>query len=152
MNRGYRRRRSRLFFPGIVCVLLFGCGSALRANTDTDGAMQTVRLGREFKLRVGQQAALRGTKLRIKFAAVNDGRCPSDAVCVWAGNAAVRLQVSLRGGSEDMTLNTGGGPAFVGEKEYQGFKIKMVALNPYPRSDLKITLRDRIVTLVVSKE
>jgi hypothetical protein len=51
-----------------------------------------------------------------------------------------------------VTLNTSKSPSFVGETEYQGYKVKLVELSPYPRSDQKIARRDYTATLMVSKE
>ena len=51
-----------------------------------------------------------------------------------------------------MTLNTSKSPSFVGETEYHGYKVKLVELGPYPRSDRKIAPRDYTATLLVSKE
>jgi hypothetical protein len=92
--------------------------------------------------------------LRIKFVAVeDDSRCPADVKCVWAGNAAVRLEVSTnRRDSTSLTLNTSRSSALVGETQYQGYKLRLVELNPYPRSDQKIAAGDYTVTLLVSKE
>lgn len=45
------------------------------------------------ELRVGQTLVLEDVTLR--FSAVEeDSRCPTDVVCVWAGNARARLDVS----------------------------------------------------------
>jgi hypothetical protein len=51
-----------------------------------------------------------------------------------------------------VTLNTSKSPSFAGETEYRGYKVKLVDLSPYPRSDRKIARRDYTATLLVSKE
>ena len=152
----YRARhylRARMFSLAIACSLLLACSGVLTAKTHSDGALQVVRLSREFKLRAGQRVTLKGTRLRIKFAAVeNDSRCPSDVTCVWAGNAAVQLQLSAGRGSKTVTLNTSRNSPFVRESEYQGYKVKLADLSPYPRSNRKIAAGDYTATLLVSKE
>src|SRR5882672_10036739 len=86
--------RSRLIALGIVALMLLGSGSAADGKSGT----QVVRLGREFKLRARHQVTLKREGLQIKFVEVKeDSRCPADVKCVWAGNAAVRLEVSIRG-------------------------------------------------------
>jgi hypothetical protein len=115
--------------------------------------MQVVRQGQEFKLKAGRQVTVKGAKLRIRFVAVeNDSRCPADVTCVWAGNAAVQLQLGTGSGSKTVTLNTSKSPSFLGETEYRGYKVKLVELSPYPRSDRKIARRDYTATLLISKE
>jgi hypothetical protein len=145
---------SRLICSVVTCFVLLGCWSAAGGNTNAAGGTQVVRLGRPFKLRAGQQVTLKGERLRVKFVAVeDDSRCPANVRCVWAGNAAVRLEVSMsRRDSKSLTLNTSRSSALVGETQYRGYKLRLVGLDPYPRSDQKIAAGDYTVTLLVSKE
>ena len=148
-----RHRFLTKMFSLISCAVLFACVGPVGANARSNNALENVRPGREFKLKVGRQVTVKGTKLRIRFVAVeNDSRCPSDVTCVWAGNAAVRLQLGTGRGSKTVTLNTSKSPSFVGETEYHGYKVKLVELSPYPRSDRKIARHDYTATLLVSKE
>ena len=143
----------RMISFGISCGLLFACAQVLVAKTPVDGVVKVARLNREFKLKVGERAMLKGTQLRIKFLAVeNDSRCPKDVTCVWAGNAAVSLHLSNRTGSQTIIRNTSTSPQFVTDSEYRGFRVKLVSLSPYPRSKRKIAPGDYIATLLVSKE
>src|SRR6267142_1883225 len=102
-----------------VCVrmvfLVFGCAMLLTFASELANAHAKVaQLDREFKLKVGEQVALKRTHLRIKFVTVeNDSRCPKDVTCVWAGNAAVRIQLSVGRRSKTLTLNTSGNATFV---------------------------------------
>ena len=147
--------RSRLISLGISCLVLLACGGAAQAVVPVvpaKGAAQTVRLSREFKLRPGQQVSVKGTKLRITFMNVKeDSRCPKDVTCVWAGNAAVRLWVTSGKRSETLTLNTNKSPTLSDEVEFKGYKIKLVDLSPYPRSDHKIANSDYTATLLVTR-
>ena len=153
MNCDRHRLRIRMALLAISCLAVLGSGGVLAANPYSNNAPDSVRLGREFKLKAGRQVTVKGTKLRIRFVAVeNDSRCPSDVTCVWAGNAAVQLQLGTGRGSKTVTLNTSKSPSFAGETEYRGYKVKLVDLSPYPRSDRKIVRRDYTATLLVSKE
>jgi hypothetical protein len=106
----------------------------------------------ELKLSPGQAVAVAGTKLRIKFIAVeSDSRCPTDVACVWAGNAAVKLQLSGLGKTRSVTLNTSQAGQFVSETIYQGYKVKLVDLSPRPRSTQKIAPGNYQATLLVIK-
>jgi len=153
MNCNRHRLLTRMASLAMSCLVLFASCGVLAANPHSNTALENVRLGREFKLKVGRQATVKGTKLRIRFVAVeNDSRCPSDVTCVWAGNAAVRLQLGTGRDSKTVTLNTSRSPSFVGETEYHSYKVKLVELSPYPRSDRKIARRDYTATLLVSRE
>ena len=147
-----------LFISGLIlCVsagfVLLGSANAGGRDKSNGGAKQVTRLGRSFTLKTGRQVTLQGGKLRIKFAAVEeDSRCPSDVTCVWAGNASVRLEVSAGGkDNQNLTLSTGHGATFVSEKQYHGYNVRLVVLNPYPRSTQHIAPGDYIATLLVTR-
>ena len=153
MNSEHHRFYIRMASLALSCLVVFALGELRAANLDSNNAADVVRLGREFKLSAGRQVTVKGTKLRIRFVTVeNDSRCPKDVTCVWAGNAAVQLQLSTGRDSKRVTLNTSHSQSFVGETEYQGYGVKLIDLSPYPRSDRKIARRDYIATLLVSKE
>jgi hypothetical protein len=141
--------RSSLIALSIVTLTLLGSGNAADGNPHSS-SKAVARIGREFKLRVRQQVMLKGENLRIRFAEVKeDSRCPSDVTCVWAGNAAVRLDVSsgVRG-NKSLTLNTTGNSPPVAYKHYE---LKLVDVSPYPRTSRKIAPREYVITLLVSK-
>lgn len=114
-------------------------------------AAQTARVGREFKVKVGQVVTLDGGKLRLKFARVaEDSRCPVDVDCVWAGSAAVLVEVGGKGwrGKRTLTLNTNTGEAEAG---YGRYTVRLEALSPQPRSDRKISQGQYTAALLVTK-
>src|SRR5213595_3393904 len=97
----------QLVLMGIVCSLLVGGSNAADGTTRTKRHKPVTRLSREVKLNVGQKLTVPETSLRITFTAVeNDSRCPADVTCVWAGNAAVKLELSGLGKAKSVTLNT----------------------------------------------
>lgn len=153
MNCAYRSLRSTLVLLGLICFVLLGCVNAIHAIPHNKTPAQVARLGREFKVRARHSIALPGEGLRIKFISVKeDSRCPADVTCVWAGNAAVQLSVSLRGrGSKTLTLNTSKSLPASGENQYRGYKFKLVELSPYPRSNRKIAPGDYVATLLVTR-
>lgn len=67
-----------------------------------------VPLGRDFALAPGQSARIAVFDRTVAFEAVlEDSRCPSGVVCVWAGNARVRLHLTRAGQDTTVLLNTG---------------------------------------------
>jgi hypothetical protein len=64
----------------------------------------------------------------------------------------VQLQLGAGRNNKTVTLNTSKSPSFVGEIEYRGYKVTLVDLRPYPRSNRKVARRDYTATLLVSKE
>jgi hypothetical protein len=137
----------------IACFVLPDFRGASAADKRRGGATQVARLGREFKLRVGQRADLKEGNLRIKFASVEESRCPRNVTCVWAGNAQVLIEVGTRNGrGKSMKLNTMGSPQLPSEGKYKSYTVTLVEVNPYPQDGQEIAAGDYAVTLVVSKE
>ena len=53
-------------------------------------------LGQPFSLRSGESAVLQRENVRLRFDSVpEDSRCPKTVQCVWAGNARVRLEITV---------------------------------------------------------
>jgi hypothetical protein len=155
MNFGVGSLRSSLTSVGISCFLLFASGKPAHGNSFTKSRTQVATVGREFNLKAGHQVTLKRQGLRIKLAEVKeDSRCPADVECVWAGNAAVRFEVSLPGrrSRRSLTLNTNSSSATAEDNNYHGYKIRLLDLKPYPRSTHKIAPHEYVATLLISKE
>ncbi len=125
--------------------LLLACGGVTAA-----GRVPAVPLGQDFVLEVGQTVLVEGAGFGITFVAVTeDSRCPVDVTCVWAGNATVELKVSMSDAVDTtVTLNTDLEPraTTIGRHE-----LRLVALAPVPRSDVRIAPGDYRATLRVEK-
>jgi hypothetical protein len=145
------RRLVKSLIASVACLLLL-CSFGASGTASAKRRKPVTHFRSELKLSPGQEAAVARTKLRIKFIVVeNDSRCPTDVTCVWAGNAAVKLQLSGLGKSRNVTLNTSQAGQFVSETIYQGYKVKLVDLSPRPRSTQKIAPGDYQATLLVIK-
>jgi len=108
-------------------------------------------LNQEFELKLGQQVLIENERLKISFIGVTeDSRCPTDVDCVWAGNGKVVLRLSkVRKRAAMMKLNTGVDPK---QNAYQGYDVKLVSLDPYPKKNAKIKMREYVATLMVSRK
>jgi hypothetical protein len=74
--------------------------------------------------------------IRIRFSAVeSDSRCPSDVVCVWAGDAVAALiaeqNCDCRSPSYDLKLHTTLEPK---SGTVYGYRIELLRITPYPNS------------------
>jgi hypothetical protein len=104
--------------------------------------------GQPFELGVGQ-SALMTDGLRIRFDTVrSDSRCPSNVMCVRAGEAVIAITLSLAGeaaiGRELETV-----PA-KSQTSYSRFTVTLSSLVPYPRTDREIRPNDYVATFVVT--
>jgi hypothetical protein len=107
-----------------------------------------IELDKEFEIKVGDSAVLANQGLIIKFKAVTeDSRCPMDAICVWAGNAAVNFDLKNSTGDQLSTrLNTFLDPKSI---DFSDVVITLTELNPYPKSTEQINPDDYIAKLIV---
>lgn len=90
--------------------------------------LEPVPLGQEFVLKLGQEAEIKHTKIKVIFdSVVADGRCPIEVDCYWAGNAEVQLVLKYKQQQMSAIVNTGLGDR---DREYRGYRIELLKLNP----------------------
>lgn len=137
-----------MVLPGVV--VLFAAGYSGCNGVIASG----VALGREFKIRYGQELTVKGQDLKVKFASLlDDSRCPEGVECFWEGDARILIGVSQAAVEEaHMELHTsrGGGDT---EGRYQHYVVRLVALYPNrPRHVGNINHSDYVATLFVTKD
>ncbi|HCW06783.1 MAG TPA: hypothetical protein DGG95_05395 [Cytophagales bacterium] len=89
--------------------------------------------------------------LLIKLDSVlEDSRCPSNALCVSAGNAAVRFAFFDGEFWFTFVLNTF--PMLQSEITMYGYRIKLVSLSPYPNTNVVIKQSDYKAELLITPE
>jgi hypothetical protein len=113
----------------------------LAGACSTDGVAPSAdlhpQLDRPFTLKIGQSAVLDEPPLVITFTDVpHDSRCPVDVVCVWAGDAVVRLALHVGPGD-------GRGPDLIADLHADMeprsapwgpyYELRLLALRPEPR-------------------
>ena len=136
-----------------ICLLLVGCEdniNTFQLNEELKKTNQSVWVGREFKLKVGEEVFLRKENLRIKFVSVpEDSRCPIDVICFWSGNAKVvfTYQKNLTPLVND-TLNTHLQPH---ASQYLRYQIFLKDLEPYPMEAVPIPPGEYIATILFKK-
>ena len=117
-------------------------------DPDPEAATVVAEIGSSFELRPGQTARVGTSGLVVGFRGVaTDSRCPVDVTCVWAGDAALRIRLAMRGGDwTPFDLHTTLEPR---SAAYAGFTLSVVGLSPEPRSDQQIPGERYTVTLRV---
>jgi len=101
-----------------------------------------------FSLKINQTAHIESAGLEMTFVTVKeDSRCPSDVVCVWAGQISIVIDVKSGGNSSQLTLALSGGQSQ--SRSFGNYSIKLVDVQPYPISTKKNSPSDYLATLVV---
>jgi hypothetical protein len=107
-------------------------------------------LGKEFTLPAGKTAVISGENFSIKFEKVTgDSRCPSDVVCIWAGEAKCDTVFTYKGNDYPVTLTAGGGNP--DNYAFENYKVYF-DLQPYPVSTQQIAPGDYRLILTVTKK
>lgn len=99
------------------------------------------------QINYGQEASIENN-IKIKFDSVNESRCPMDVTCVWAGDGGVGLILSNGNDQQHTFLHTA---LFPREINYDGYRIILKSLNPYPVSTQQIKKEDYNIDLIVKR-
>src|SRR5262249_18319974 len=112
---------------------------------------EVIRLGQQFDLKINQEALVEGEGLTVGFESVlEDSRCPEGAVCVWSGNAKIRLKLSKqKQAPASVELNTHAGSK---SSSYLNYEIRLVELKPRPKADKPVQSDEYNATLIVTKK
>jgi hypothetical protein len=104
-----------------------------------------------FDLAVGQSEIVGDEGLRVGFDTVPlDSRCPLGAVCIWEGDAVADMWAE-RPLHPRAYFKLHSNPTFDQDTKYEGYKIFLVAINPYPIIDFRIDPNDYVITVLVTK-
>ena len=115
----------------------------LLASCATPG--NSVPLNGDFELAAGETTTVAGTGQTVTFDAVTeDSRCPTGVMCVWAGNARVRLRLGVAGRDSAVTLNTGLEPHAI---DIGKIRLELKAVTPHPEAGKSIAPDTYRVTL-----
>jgi hypothetical protein len=110
-----------------------------------------VDVDERFTLAVGDVATVEPSRIRLEFVEVSgDSRCPADAICIQGGDAVVRLQA--RAGTVERALELHTGDSSRAAEVFQGLRIELRELQPYPFSSRTIAQGDYRATLIVTRE
>jgi len=111
----------------------------------------TVSLGQEFSLRIGESASIRGEELQVKFSEVTeDSRCPTGVVCIWEGRVSCLVEITYRESLHQVELTEPGLTSWPPENTFKEYKIAY-HVEPYPQAGTEIVAEDYRLFLRISK-
>jgi hypothetical protein len=110
----------------------------------------TLPLNQQVTLARGAVGLIDGSSIRLQFVSVTgESRCPSDVVCIRAGDAVVHIHSTDADGSADYALHAG--DAGAAAETLRGLRVQLVDLQPYPVSTRPIAPDDYRATIVVTR-
>lgn len=110
----------------------------------------SAQTGQAISVCVGKEVTAKQSGLKVKFIEVlEDSRCPTDANCIWAGNAKIKVEVTdKRGGKKTLELDTNAGTK---REQFDGWAIELASLTPYPRTNGKIEPAKYVAKVVITR-
>jgi hypothetical protein len=98
-------------------------------------------------LKIGESIAI--NDLRLTFRSVEgDSRCPTDAVCVWAGDAEIALKIEQGTQAAVAALHTTLEPK---KTVWNGYTISLVTVSPTRKSTTSVDPADYRAEVVVTR-
>jgi hypothetical protein len=117
----------------LLIVLLTGFSSC---NQDPQSLTGNLVMGDTLLIRYHQTLTNGTDGISVLLDSVlNDSRCPTDVVCIWAGNAEARFVIKRGVEETKFNLNTTLRPR---DTTINGYKITLLDLLPYPVSKHQI--------------
>lgn len=114
-----------------VLAATVGC-AAVPAAAPAPQAPPAAAASPELRIQAGESATVDAAGITITFVSVDgDSRCPKGETCIWEGSAAVRLEAASATGRQALMLHTSP-RAGTDAATFDGWSIRLVALEPYP--------------------
>ena len=136
--------------PLMRVLALLCCLVALTNCDEKSPVGPTVPLNQRVTLARGEVGVIDGSSIRLQFVNVTgESRCPSDVVCIQAGDAVVHIHGIDADGSADYELHAG--DASRAAETRRGLRVQLVDLQPYPVSTRPIAPDDYRATIVVTR-
>jgi hypothetical protein len=119
--------KARILF---VAFAIAACSSAASNGANAPQSLPAANVDDTLRIGLGKVASTRDGGLTLIFVRqVAESRCALNVVCVWQGDAAVRLRAESRTGAVEATIHTALEP-----KSYEagGYRISLLDVQPYP--------------------
>lgn len=127
------------------CVLAVVCAACSSPNPSASVPALS-RTEDTLTIALGAQATTSDGGLRLRYVQlVNESRCPANVVCVWEGDAAVKLSGVVKRAAIEATIHTGLEPRSM---QVSGYQLSLLDVRPYPGAK-DSTQAKRVVVRVV---
>ena len=128
--------KTKTILSALLLTLLLAC--------ENETISESFSIGLENDFKINGEYHSTDNSLNFEIAEINDSRCPSDVVCIWAGKADVKIEVkspvrsSIVLSTFDNLIDTVG-----------NYSFELKDVSPYPVSTKVIKLEEYHVTLKI---
>ncbi len=125
-------------------------------NDDDDGGSNSI-LGQTIEINFGESVMVNSDGIILSFTGIDDSRCPSDVICITAGEAKATFVLALTGGSTEDVVLTSPGLCFeqdgsCGETKNAGaYSFQLLSIDPYPITTAIPTANDYKVKMIIDE-
>ena len=84
--------------------------------------------------------------LKLSITEINDSRCPSDVVCVWLGEAVIKIEIEL---PQKGTISLSTYDNLI--DTFANYSFELIDVSPYPISTETIDLNDYNVIMKIKE-
>jgi hypothetical protein len=106
-------------------------------------------LGKEINFRVGEKQKI-NSNLSFKVDSILDSRCPHNALCGLAGDVDLFFTIYHSHNQVDTLLVCYPGSDMV-PFVVEGYKWKVLEVDPYPDASHPIVSRDALISMIITK-
>jgi len=110
---------------------------------------EKVETGRSFDSIVNDKLRV-DTNLAFSIDSVRDYRCPSDVICIWAGDVDIHIRFYKPFGHIDTLMNLYNPDR--NPISFGGYSFKVNEVNPLPVSNQIIPQKDYKINMTITKE
>jgi len=130
--------KTKYIFLAFIMISIISC--------DNEPVPDSFSFGLENDFKINEEYHSIDNSLVFSITEINDSRCPSDVVCIWAGKADVKIKVE-HPVAGTITLSTYDNPA----DTVGSYSFKIIDVLPYPISTKTVKLEDYDVVLKIEK-
>ena len=132
----------------ILGILVIALVAILSISALNPSAQVNAELSEPFTLKIGQSAVLQSENIRVTvWNVTEDSRCPTGVECIWAGQVGGLVHIEKEGrnlGDFNLISNQEKSTAI-----FDGYKIELVEVEPYPIYGKKLEVKDYLVRLII---
>ncbi|WP_346856361.1 hypothetical protein [uncultured Draconibacterium sp.] len=132
--------RATFIFSSVLLIFLLSC------KKEDDNFIKFT-MGKEAEFQFNQDYTSSDGSLRFTLSEINDSRCPTGAMCVWAGEVAVTIEIT-KPVADTIILTLPDDVSATSGK----YNFKLLEVSPYPDIVTQIKMGDYLVGLVISVE